>query len=371
MRREKVLALLIVALAGCDLTYLDVYRCENPDEDHKDANGEPDPCHRNDPTASDAGVDDAGGTCAGPCVPTIPADWSGPALVWMGAEADAPACSAVAGAPGHFYEGHADLDAPIVCGACTCDPPSGSCALPATLTASAATCAGDGPGVPHTPFNPPPKWDGTCTAANAIPGGKLCGGVPCVQSVTIGPLTKTEGGCLPIEPVNVQPPATWKTFARACVASSVAHYDCGTLAGACAPRPPSAEFRLCALRIGDPTKAKCPEGYPDRSVFYDSYLDARSCKPCTCGAPHGSTCTGSISIFNNDACSNAPLVISLGLDATGPKCSDVSPGSALLSKSATAPTFTSGACVAEGGTPDTQALPDPGTAEIICCLGTP
>ena len=58
MQRGKVLALLLVALAGCDRTDLFVYSCPQPDEDHKDANGAPDPCHRNDP---DAGIDlDAG-----------------------------------------------------------------------------------------------------------------------------------------------------------------------------------------------------------------------------------------------------------------------------------------------------------------------
>ncbi len=368
MQREKVLALLLVALAGCDLTYLDVYRCENPDEDHKDTNGEPDPCHRHDPTTTDAGLDDAGGTCAGQCVPTILADWSGPALVWLGAEADAPSCLAVADSLGDFYAGHADLDAPIVCGACTCDPPIGSCALPATLTASSAICSGDGSGVTHTPFNPPPKWNGTCTAANAIPAGKLCNGVPCVQSVTIAPLTKTEGGCLPIEPVNVQPPPTWKTFVRACVSSKVP-VNCATSHTICAPRPPSAEFRVCTLRAGDPTDLDCPDGYPEKFVAYKDFIEGRTCSACTCGTPMGSTCTGSITIFQDGACT-MPLVASASIDAKGSKCLDLSSGAPLLSKSASPlPTFTAGACVAEGGTPKTNAVPH--LAEVICCLGTP
>jgi hypothetical protein len=363
------LAVVIVALAGCDLTYLDVYRCENPDEDHKDGNGEPDPCHRHDPTASDAGVDDAGGTCVGQCAPHIPADWSPPALVWVGAEADAPPCAAI-GATQH-YVGHADLDAPIVCGACTCAPPSGSCALPATLTASSATCPGNGSGVTHTSFDPPAGWGGTCTPANAIPGGQLCNGVPCVQSVTIAPLTLTQGGCLPIEPVNVQPTPTWNTLVRACVVNPLLQ-ACGppTAIGACAPLPPSAAFKVCTLRPGEPTDLDCPDGYPEKFVAYKDFIEGRTCSSCSCDAPTGSTCTGSITIFNNGACSGLPLVVSAAIDAVGSQCLDVKPvGAALLSKSASPPTFTAGACVAEGGTPKTSAVPH--VAEVICCLGTP
>jgi hypothetical protein len=365
-----VLALLVVAVSGCDRTDLFVYSCQQPDEDHKDANGEPDPCHRNDPTASDAGSsEDAGGTCDGVCLPHIPLGWGAPALVWMGAEADAPLCSAIVGDPGEHFTGHADLDAPILCGACTCDPPSGSCALPATLTASSTICPGNGSGVTHTSFDPPASWGGTCTPANAISAGKLCNGVPCVQSVTIAPLTLSQSGCLPIEPVNVQPPPTWKTFARACVRDKFSG-NCAKENEVCVPPSSRADFKVCALKEGDPTKLECPAGYPDRSVFYQSFLDVRSCSPCTCGAPIGSTCTGSISIFNNDACSNVPLVVSAAIDAIGSQCLDVKPvGAGLLSKSASAPVFTSGTCVAEGGEPKQKALPD--IATVICCLGTP
>jgi hypothetical protein len=242
--------------------------------------------------------------------------------------------------------------------------------LPATLTASAATCAGDGVSVAHTSFDPPVSWGGTCTPANAVPGGKLCGGVPCVQSVTIAPLTLTQGGCLPIEPVNVQPPPTWKTFVRACVVNPLLQ-ACGppTAIGACAPQPPGPAFKVCTLRPGEPTDLDCPDGYPEKFVAYKDFIDSRTCSPCTCGTPMGSTCTGSIAIFQDGACT-MPLVASASIDAKGSKCLDLSSGAALLSKSASPPpTFTAGACVAEGATPETNAVPH--FAEVICCLGTP
>jgi hypothetical protein len=370
MGTGKVLALLLVALAGCDRTYLDVYGCQNPDEDHKDATGEPDPCHRNDPPANDAGpAGDAGGTCDGQCVPGLPENWRGPALLWVGDEAAAPHCSEVAGAPLEVYTGYGDLDAPTTCGACACDAPIGSCALPATLTAAAASCAGDGPGVAHTSFDPPASWGGTCTASNAIPTGKLCGGVPCVQSVTIAPLTLTQGGCLPIEPANVQAPPVWKTFARAC-SPMTSTAGCGTEGGACAPRAPSSKFRICTHDRGKPSELPCPAAYPDRSIFYKDFVDGRTCEPCTCGAPEGSTCTASIGLFSDGAC-GAPLVVPIfSIDATGPACFDINPtGPALGSKSASEPTFTHGTCKASGGKPTGEASGD--VATVFCCIGTP
>lgn len=104
MGTEKVLAVLLVALTGCDTWVDNVYWCQNPDKGHKDANGEPDPCHRNDPNVADAGdagdasdagnegdaapPDAAGETCPGVCAPGLPGGWFGPALFWMGAEAN-------------------------------------------------------------------------------------------------------------------------------------------------------------------------------------------------------------------------------------------------------------------------------------------
>ena len=276
-----------------------------------------------------------------------------PALVWMGAEADAPPCSAVPGAPFEYYTGYGDPEGPP-CGACKCETPSGSCELPATLTAAAASCAGDGSGVAHTSFDPPASWDGTCTTSNAIPAGKLCGGVPCVQSVTVAPLTLKQGGCLPIEPAN-HPPPIWKTFARACVRNSGIH-DCGTEIGACAPQPPSAEFRICTLRTIESASLDCPSGYPDKSIFYDDPVPY--CSPCACGIPDGGFCTGSISLFQDGACGAQPLHV-VDVDAKGPTCADVPPGSALGSKTASDPSYSGGYCTPSGGAP---------SVTVICCI---
>ena len=373
MRTGKVLALLLVALAGCDYYDLvDAYWCPDPDKGHKDANGQPDPCHRHDPPAADGGVPEDGGTpCPGDgrCVPRAPEAWIGPVILWTGPEANAPLCPPSAGF--EAYVGYADLDAPTTCGACKCDPPIGSCALPATMTAAAGSCPGNGPGVVHTSFDPPMNWGGTCTAANSVNAGKLCGGVPCVQSVTIAPLTLTQGGCLPIEPVNVQAPPAWKTFARAC-GGTPSPSICGSNVAVCAPPAPGPEFKTCVFYRGKPSKVTCPSAYPDRSVFYQGIIDTRSCEPCTCGAPEGSTCTGSIGLFSDAACGSPLGLPTFPVDATGPACFDIKPaGPALGSKAASEPLFTPGTCKASGGKPQNDASGDPEIATVFCCLETP
>jgi hypothetical protein len=309
------------------------------------------------PPVNDAGVrpdgGDAGDSCAGMCVPAIQAAWTAPALVWVGAKADAPPCSVSIGAPAEFFTGYGNPDQPL-CGACKCEKPTGSCKLPATLTAAAASCAGDGSEVAHTSFDPPASWDGTCTTSNPIPAGTLCGGLPCVQSITITPLTLKQSGCLPIEPAK-NPPPTWKTFVRACVLNS-ATQTCGTMGEACAPQPPSPEFRICTLQSGDPATIVCPSGYPTKSVFYDSPVP--DCSPCTCGVPMGSRCEGSISLFQNGAC-GAPPLQAIKIDSKGPTCADLPPGAALASKTASDPTFHAGSC---------EASSTASQATVFCCI---
>ncbi len=364
MHVRTVLAGLLVALTNCN-TYMDGYPCTNPDKGHRDALNNPDPCHENGPDAGTPSVD-GGETCDGVCLPSHPAGWDGPYLLWAGDEADAPHCSDLPGNPDEIYAGHGDLDAPTHCDACACAPPAGSCELPATVTASAGICPGSGPGAAHTPFDPPPKWDGDCTSANAIPLGKLCGGAPCVQSVTIAPLALKQSGCLPIQPPNVQPPPIWQKFARACGNGKVSYCESGR---PCVPRVPMPQFKQCISHDGDSDYSKCPSDYPERSIFYQSFSDDRSCPACTCDVPKGSTCAGSISIFADPACGMS-IGSALQLDAVTPKCLDLVPGAALGGKSASEPIFTAGQCAPQFDDKATMFV-SLHTAEVWCCQGTP
>ncbi|MEO5731449.1 MAG: hypothetical protein ABIV93_30925 [Byssovorax sp.] len=286
----------------------------------------------------DAGPHDAGKGCAGVCLKAPPTAWFGPELVWMGDEAAAPACPESASI--EAYTGHGYLDGPIQCDACTCGPTSGSCELPATVTAASASCAGDGSGVAHTSSDPPDGWFGLCNGEDAIPAGKLCGGVPCVQSVTIAPLTPKQTGCLPNENTNVSPPP-WNRFVRACAAAGP-RPGCTKSDEFCVPAAPGPEFKQCvASRRDDPALNECPPGYPERSVFYPG--PAPKCAPCGCAAPTGSTCTGEIKLYQDGTC-NTPLAPPVSVDATGPVCVNVPPGSALGSKAASKPSYTPGSC---------------------------
>ena len=371
MRTGKVLAVLLVALTGCDRTDGSVYRCQNPDKGHKDATGAPDPCHRNDLDAGDTGdagdaglPNDAGETCAGECLPIPPNLWAGPELVWMGDEVDAPPCPAIAPLEG-FAARRPPAEVQPCATTCSCMPPSGSCALPATVTAAATSCAGDSPGVAHTSSDPPASWGGLCDGENAISAGQLCGGVPCVQSITVAPLIIKENDCQLVEKPSVPPPP-WGTFARACIGTDPL-LRC-TMLDACVPAAPSPEFKQCVATISDHGIRPCPSSYPEKSVFYEEFVDKRTCTPCMCDAPKDSACTGSIGLFSDATC-GAPLVGSTVLiDAEGPKCYDVPKGSALGSKSASEPKYRPGTCPVVGGQ---QGEIEANVTWVVCCQGTP
>ncbi len=228
-----------------------------------------------------------------------------------------------------------------------------------TMTANAASCALNSGSTPHTPFSPASGWSGTCDSSVSIASGKLCSGVDCVQSLTVGPLTVSENGCNPSQPPKQATP-TWQTYAHACRADP--RVGCEGGAGICLTASPPG-FRVCVFQTGD---VDCPGfgPYTEKHVFYDSYDDTRACSPCTCGAPTGSTCSSKVSIYTDGACST--LAYQATVDATGPACHDVPAGTPLGSKSATPPTYAPGACSPGGGMPMGAATPT--GAATLCCL---
>lgn len=305
------------------------------------------------------GTGGAGGEgCPGQCAPLGPGEWQGPLLLWIGTPGQEPECPAGAPVKGSLV--FADLNASTACGACKCDVPTGTCALPLALTAAAATCAGDGPGVAHTPFDAPPGWTGACTPANPIPANQKCNGVNCVQSLTIAPLALTETPCaVSVEPIAAKLPYTWGTAARSC--HGTAFGPCATPDEICAPAAEPG-FAQCIVREGD---RECPAPYAVKHVFHSDFTDTRDCTPCACSAPLGGTCTAQISVYKDNACST--LSSTVGLSSTSPTCFDVVPaGQALGSKLADEPVYAPGVCQISGGEPMGEAVPtDPAT---YCCL---
>lgn len=301
---------------------------------------------------------DSPAECQGSCATASAPGWEDPSLLWLGDEKDAPACPASAATVA--FEGHAELTAPIDCGTCSCAAPTGSCALPTTMTANAASCALTGTSTPQTPFDPTSGWSGACDNQVAIPPAKLCAGVPCVQSLTVGALQLSEAGCTP-SATPAQPAPTWSTFARAC---RVPFALCPDGASLCIADPQAGlGFRACIFHDGD---VECPSSTPylEKHVLYGGVDDTRACSACTCEAPAGSTCAATVTVAGDGACSAA--LVTANLTAQGPDCHDLPPGTALGSKSATAPVYTAGTCTPGGGQPSGAATPK--TPATYCCI---
>jgi hypothetical protein len=306
------------------------------------------------------GTGGAGGSsdCPGQCVPLGPAEWNGPALLWIGKAGDAPECppsAPIVGSP--VFD---NLSAANVCGSCACDAPAGSCALSTTITAHDTASCPAPTGATATTFDAPPGWNGACTAENAIPAGKKCAGGDCVQSLTIAPLTLTEGPCgVSTSAVAAKAPYAWATEARTChgLTEGTCRGPSEICAAAVAPG-----FAQCLVREGD---KECPVDYPVKHVFYDRIDDTRGCSPCACSAPSGSTCKSIVSVYNDSACST--FAFAAPIDATAAGCLDILPsGQALGSKVASAPVYAPGVCQATGGKPIGDAAPaEPST---FCCL---
>jgi hypothetical protein len=295
---------------------------------------------------------------SGQCLAVPPGGWMNPLSVYIGADAQPPPCPA--NAPTGF-DAYADLNAPGVCAPCQCGPSVGSCSLPATITAHAATCEDAGTATPSTPFDPPDGgWDGRCTINDAVDGGQLCDGGPCVQSLTIAPLTVNDDGCAPTQAPIPQEPPNWGLFARVCRGEPFG--DCGSAGLVCSPVPAQG-FRMCVLRDDD---NDCPGSpYTEKHVFYMGLHDTRSCSPCSCDSPSGSVCKAEVTVYSDGACMSLP-VVSVLADSNAPVCLDVIAGSTLGSKSASPPSYTPGSCQPSGG--DSMGSADPVNRFTLCCM---
>ncbi len=330
LARASLLSALLVALAGCAAeTFEGNYTCLHPDEDYVGPDGVPDPCHDR---AVKAECD------VGEFV-HYPTRWDSPTLLWFGPEEQAPECPLGPITTG--YEGHTNLLAPGACEACSCELPTGSCALPSTIEVQADVC---GPQVDlPIDWKAPAPWDGLCDEATQVVAGKA-------YSLKIPPLTMAESGCAsgPTVPAKVLA-SQWQTYARTCdmawPPSPVGHSICLT-----GSSPVPADFRLCISHDGElPCPATTDNVFTEQHVFYNGIEDDRQCSPCTCGAPAGSTCTAIASIYTNATCSGVPLTQTT-ISSASETCVDVQlPGQALGSKSASLVSYLPGTCPPAGG----------------------
>lgn len=302
------------------------------DEGHLGADGKPDFCHRRD-------LPDAGGCAVGSSCTKAPLHWDGPTLLWSGPTGKAPDCPT--GATGIAWEGHADLVAPTACDVCTCEPPTGSCALPSMLTASTTTCGISGGS--SASFNAPAPWNGKCDIATQAPAGTAV-------SLQIEPLTMKENGCVPGPPVAAKIVSPyWTTDARAC--HGPGFLPCLDTASACISNEDPLGFRVCVSHEG---VLECPptsgSEFTEQYIFYGGINDDRQCSACSCGPPTSSLCKATVSIYTDGMCGS--LLDQVSVSSIGPKCLDIQPpGKALNSKSASSPTYSPGVCQPMGGEP--------------------
>jgi len=347
-----------VAVAGVTGCYVQEVVIERPFEDAGADGGEADA--GDDGDSPDASEEDAGPSCSGDCAPINHPDFDLPMLFWFGAPNQIPECPDRAPVRQDLL--HADLVIPADdCEPCNCKPSTGSCGLPETLTAHAGICYA---GAADTSFDPPPDWDGSCTAVNSIPAQAQCppgSGIPCVQSITIGALAKLDEKCEPdLPPVpkvtNFSGPS-WGLAAISCQG-----YTNPPLAGCedpgriCVPAAdPDAGFRQCIRARGD---MACPgQAYSKKFVFYEGYEDQRACTACTCGAPMDSVCTAFVSVFKDASCTD-PVIPGVPASSDDPPCLDLTPkGQPLGSKSVSGVTYHPGTCEAGGGEIEGTVVP--------------
>lgn len=298
----------------------------------------PDPCEKDPAACKDAGSDGPSGqgSCTGVCVAPAPTGWFATALLWIGEPtATPPSCPARMGGES---PGFADAPPTVSCPSCSCSPSNSQCLLPVELSANSSPCS-DGSG--GQPFNAPSSWDGTCNATNPVSSA---------DSLTAQPPPSPAGSCSPVVvgPVSIH----GTTAALGCSGMpSVAPGTCGDQAMVCA-FPKADGFLTCITGTGDQT---CPDGWPTKHAVY---LNSQACG-CNCGPPVGDSCSATVTVYSDDACSQ-PLG-SILVSSDQPKgCVDVTPGSAFKSKSSTPPVYKAGTC-----TPSTF---DEGEPLTFCCL---
>lgn len=314
--------------------------------------------------APDGGTGGNGGTSSlcndGACVSEPPDDWM--SVAFFSDWSDPPICPE--DTPILAFEG-TPAPPPPTCGACSCGEPDGTCKPPATWTISSAPCSDPAGGVKIN-FDPPTNWDGSCNQDKSFPLDMLCGGSPCVRSMTLEPPVIEEQPCTPHTSGDSEPPPPkyWPggpetPLGRVCMSDKPWPTCVNQTGKVCGPAAEA--YASCIFREGEHL---CPEGWEDRHLLYGAIDDGRTCSACTCDPPTGGVCQVKWHTFAGAACTaqNAELDIYAGMI---PPCNDYMPGVALAGKSAELIAYTKGTCAPSGGeVVGDLSLDKPAT---VCC----
>ena len=184
-----------------------------------------------------------------------------------------------------------------------------------------------------------------------------------VQSLTVEPLVLTEQACTPSIGVaqDVSGPS-WTTAVLACRGTPTMGLLCSDPAQVCV-QAAAPEFAMCIFHEGD---MSCPDSYPEKHLGFAGFNDQRACGACACNAPAGSTCTATLSVFKDDACS-VPLLGSVPVSSSTSVCFDLAPaGLPLGSKTLTTLAYQVGTCTPSGG--EASGTVEPSGPATFCCL---
>jgi hypothetical protein len=290
------------------------------------------------------------GTCNGVCAPPFPGGpdggtWFAPFRVWIGPSTTMlPACPPDTPLA---ETGYADTEPSLTCAPCSCIAPPSTCDLSKEeVSPQAGVCPGDPPAFLYM------DWDGTCSTAHAVSSA---------GSVYVAPPIITPGfGCEELynPPISADGP----TRAQLCEASGNQLSQGLNPGGVCEDPeqtcvfPKADGYLTCIISdVSLQAEDTCPDGWPVKHVWYND-VDLCGC-PCNPEAPVGS-CSTTVTVYTDGACSNPLLSVSVSSDQAG-VCMDVVQSSAVGSMSATPVVYHPGPC-------NTMLVKE--LAQTLCCL---
>jgi hypothetical protein len=222
------------------------------------------------------------------CLPTIPMGWEGPLVVHVGEEASSAECEApwdvLALTGASVYQA-----APAECAACGCTAVQNVTCSPITVSYyDQSDCAGS---VSSSQESTQVAGCQAFSSANVL-------------SASASLSTPSGGNCSPTGGETTSVPAVTRDRVTVCRQSQPACTD------GCAP-PAPAGFANVAC-IAKPGTDACPAGFGGPLVVYQSFVDTRGCASCSCGAPAGVACNGTVQIHTLTACSSSFDTIAYG-----------------------------------------------------------
>jgi hypothetical protein len=286
------------------------------------------------------------GTCTGQCAPDAPGLAWFMVYLWSAPDGTPPPDCPGATSGGGGLLGYLDTppDVTSCSPSCECSPSSGACFQPSTVAANGVSCPPSGSGAT---FTLPDAWSGACATNSAAPSARSV-------SVAQPGLSTSDNGVFGCQPSQTTKPtfAGGKTRAMRCTTLNLhPEGECPLATHNLCAWANVDGFSVCLLNQGD---IACPSAWPVKHLYFD---DEQACQ-CNCGPATGDSCSTTVTLFEDGACTNPIGAASVSSDQPA-ACVDVATGSKLGSVSAAPPTYHAGMCA-----PQTTKSP----VTTLCCL---